>query len=196
MRFTSTNRADGLGRIFFGSPPQSDRPVGVRARWNAIADRAANTSHNRTHRGTIADFAVEAMFLSPWEPGYSPQFAGWRILPHVYLPESWNLPVRVGFVAEYSFQNTSGLSTAPAPRTGGTSNRRCCCVGNGACFHRRWSTTARSKVSSLNRISNPRCISCFSEGSGKLGIRSRRPGTRADPEELVRVALGQEAERP
>ena len=56
--------------------------------------------------GLSPNFAVGAMFLSAWEPGYSPQFAGWRILPHVYLPESWNLPVRVGFVAEFSFQNT------------------------------------------------------------------------------------------
>jgi hypothetical protein len=46
------------------------------------------------------------MFLSAWEPGYVPQFAGWRVLPHVYLPESWNLPVRIGFVAEFSFQKT------------------------------------------------------------------------------------------
>jgi hypothetical protein len=56
--------------------------------------------------GLSPNFAVGAMFLSVWEPGYSPQFAGWRILPHVYLPESWNLPVRAGFVAEFSFQST------------------------------------------------------------------------------------------
>jgi hypothetical protein len=47
------------------------------------------------------------MFLSAWEPGFSPQFAGWRVLPHFYAPESWNLPVRLGFVAEFSFQNTA-----------------------------------------------------------------------------------------
>jgi hypothetical protein len=51
-------------------------------------------------------FALGFMFLSAWQPGYSPEFGGWRVLPHVYLPESWNLPVRVGFVAEFSFQNT------------------------------------------------------------------------------------------
>ena len=27
------------------------------------------------------------------------------MLPHVYAPKSWRLPVRVGFVAEFSFQN-------------------------------------------------------------------------------------------
>ena len=46
------------------------------------------------------------MFLNAWQPGYSPQFAGWRMLPHLYAPESWNLPIRLGFVAEFSFQNT------------------------------------------------------------------------------------------
>ena len=51
-------------------------------------------------------FAVGFMFLNAWQPGYSPQFAGWRVLPHAYAPESWHLPVRLGFVAEFSFQNT------------------------------------------------------------------------------------------
>jgi hypothetical protein len=56
--------------------------------------------------GLSESFAVGFMFLNAWEPGYSPQFAGWRILPHVYAPESWRLPVRLGFVAEFSFQKT------------------------------------------------------------------------------------------
>jgi hypothetical protein len=46
------------------------------------------------------------MFLNAWEPGYSPQFAGWRVLPHFYAPETWRLPFRLGFVSEFSFQNT------------------------------------------------------------------------------------------
>lgn len=56
--------------------------------------------------GLSESFAVGFMFLNAWEPGYSPQFAGWRVLPHVYAPEAWHLPVRLGFVAEFSFQNT------------------------------------------------------------------------------------------
>jgi hypothetical protein len=55
--------------------------------------------------GLSENFAVGFMFLNAWEPGYSPQFAGWRVLPHLYAPESWNLPVRLGFVAEFSFQS-------------------------------------------------------------------------------------------
>src|SRR5258708_4526517 len=56
--------------------------------------------------GIAPTFAIGFMFLNAWEPGYSPQFAGWRILPHIYAPESWHLPLRVGLVAELSFQKT------------------------------------------------------------------------------------------
>jgi hypothetical protein len=55
--------------------------------------------------GISENFAIGFMFLNAWEPGYSLQFAGWRVLPHIYAPESWGLPVRLGFVAEFSFQN-------------------------------------------------------------------------------------------
>jgi hypothetical protein len=69
-------------------------------------------THDQTHLtleptfGLSGNFAVGFMFLNAWEPGYSPQFAGWRVLPHVYAPESWRLPFRLGFVAEFSFQKT------------------------------------------------------------------------------------------
>ena len=56
--------------------------------------------------GLSPNFALGFMFLNAWQPGYSPQFAGWRMLPHLYAPESWNLPIRLGFVAEFSFQKT------------------------------------------------------------------------------------------
>jgi hypothetical protein len=56
--------------------------------------------------GFSENFALGFMFLNAWEPGDSPQFAGWRVLPHFYAPESWRLPFRLGFVAEFSFQNT------------------------------------------------------------------------------------------
>ena len=56
--------------------------------------------------GLSQSFAVGFMFLNAWQPGNSPQFAGWRVLPHFYAPDSWDLPVRLGFVAEFSFQKT------------------------------------------------------------------------------------------
>ena len=69
------------------------------------------TTH-QTHRtleptfGISENFAVGFMFLSAWEPGNSPQYAGWRVLPHFYAPEGWHLPFRLGFVSEFSFQST------------------------------------------------------------------------------------------
>jgi hypothetical protein len=56
--------------------------------------------------GLSENLAVGFMFLSAYDPGSSPQFAGWRVLPHFYAPESWRLPFRLGFVAEFSFQKT------------------------------------------------------------------------------------------
>jgi hypothetical protein len=56
--------------------------------------------------GLSESFALGFMILNAWQPGYAPQFAGWRMLPHMYAPESWRLPVRLGFVAEFSFQKT------------------------------------------------------------------------------------------
>ena len=82
-------------------------PKGVNAR-----DGALLPTHNQTHLtleptvGVTEAFALGFMFLNAWEPGYSPQFAGWRVLPHFYAPESWRLPFRLGFVSEFSFQNT------------------------------------------------------------------------------------------
>ena len=46
---------------------------------------------------TREHFRPAFMFLKAWEPGYNLQFAGWRVLPHFYLPESWDLPVRREF---------------------------------------------------------------------------------------------------
>ena len=57
--------------------------------------------------GISENFAVGFMFLNAWEPGNSPEYAGWRVLPHFYAPESWKLPFRLGFVTEFSFQNTA-----------------------------------------------------------------------------------------
>jgi len=68
---------------------------------------------NQTHLtfeptvGLSENFAFGFMALSAWEPGHAPEFAGWRVLPHFYAPESWRLPFKLGFVAEFSFQNTS-----------------------------------------------------------------------------------------
>ena len=80
------------------------------AQGTAVRDGTLLPTARQTHLtleptvGLSPNFAVGMMFLNAWQPGYVPQFAGWRVLPHVYLPESWDLPIRVGFVAEFSFQ--------------------------------------------------------------------------------------------
>jgi len=56
----------------------------------------------------LADHAaLGLMFLTARRPGTGPEFAGWRVLPHLYAPESWDLPFRLGFVAELSFQSVT-----------------------------------------------------------------------------------------
>jgi hypothetical protein len=86
--------------------------LNLTAQGTAVRDGTLLPTAQQTHltleptAGLSPNFAVGMMFLNAWEPGYAPQFAGWRVLPHVYLPESWDLPVRVGFVAEFSFQKT------------------------------------------------------------------------------------------
>jgi hypothetical protein len=86
--------------------------VNLTARGTSQRDGTLLPTAQQTHLtleptvGLSPNFALGMMFLSAWEPGYTPQFAGWRLLPHFYLPESWDLPVHVGLVAEFSFQNT------------------------------------------------------------------------------------------
>ena len=87
--------------------------LNVEAQGTSVADGGLLPTRHQTHLtleptvGISPGFAVGFMFLNAWEPGYSPQFAGWRVLPHFYAPESWDLPVRLGFVAEFSFQKTA-----------------------------------------------------------------------------------------
>jgi hypothetical protein len=98
--------------------PMSFREVSLETHLTYLAQGTATrdgtllpTTH-QTHLtleptfGVSPNFALGFMLLNAWEPGNSPQFAGWRVLPHFYAPESWDLPVRLGFVAEFSFQNT------------------------------------------------------------------------------------------
>ena len=97
--------------------PQSWRQYSLEAHLNTepqgspARDGTLLPTENQTHltleptMGISPSLAVGFMFLNAWEPGYAPQFAGWRVLPHFYAPESWRLPFRLGFVAEFSFQN-------------------------------------------------------------------------------------------
>lgn len=98
--------------------PQSWREYSLEAHVNFNAQGSAERdgpllpASHQTHvtleptLGISENFALGFMFLNAWEPGNSPQYAGTRILPHFYAPESWALPFRLGLVAEFSFQDT------------------------------------------------------------------------------------------
>lgn len=58
--------------------------------------------------GITDNISLGFMLLTAARPGGSGlEYAGWRILPHVYAPKSWRLPVDIGFVGEFSFQRTN-----------------------------------------------------------------------------------------
>ena len=58
--------------------------------------------------GGITDHvSLGVMLLSAKRPGYGLDYAGWRILPHFYVPEEWHWPLRAGLVAEFSFQRST-----------------------------------------------------------------------------------------
>ncbi len=57
--------------------------------------------------GVTPNASLGVMLLTGEVPGgIGLQYAGWRILPHLYAPRTWSLPVDMGFVAEFSFQST------------------------------------------------------------------------------------------
>ncbi len=82
-------------------------------------------SGTKDYRGTVAPFedqlhatleltagltdniSIGFMELNAQRPGNSLQYAGWRVLPHFYVPEAWHWPVLAGLVTEFSFQNTT-----------------------------------------------------------------------------------------
>ncbi|HEX2713996.1 MAG TPA: hypothetical protein VHM88_17520 [Candidatus Acidoferrales bacterium] len=58
-------------------------------------------------RGITAHFSMGIMLLSAVRPGGSGlEYAGVRLLPHLYAPKSWHLPLDLGLVSEFSFQRT------------------------------------------------------------------------------------------
>ena len=56
--------------------------------------------------GITQEAALGVMLLTARRPGGTLQYAGWRILPHFYAPRSWHLPVDLGLISEFSFQDT------------------------------------------------------------------------------------------
>jgi hypothetical protein len=57
--------------------------------------------------GLMDNLSLGFMQLNGRRPGNSLEYAGWRVLPHLYVPRSWHWPIDVGLVAEFSFQKTT-----------------------------------------------------------------------------------------
>lgn len=78
------------------------------------ADGTVAPTNNQFHMtfeltgGLTNNIALGMMLLTAERPGGPAlEYAGWRLLPHFYAPKSWNLPLDLGFVAEFGFQNTA-----------------------------------------------------------------------------------------
>jgi hypothetical protein len=57
--------------------------------------------------GLTDDFRLAAVLLTAKRPDQSLEYAGFRVLPHIYAPPRWNLPLNLGLVAEFSFSKAA-----------------------------------------------------------------------------------------
>jgi hypothetical protein len=57
--------------------------------------------------GVTGDVSFGIMQLNAWRPGGPLESAGWRLVPHLYVPRSWHLPVDLGLVAEFAFERAA-----------------------------------------------------------------------------------------
>src|SRR5260370_26867123 len=62
---------------------------------------------NELTAGLTDNISLGLMQLNARRPDHGPEYAGWRLLPHFYVPRSWHLPLDLGLVAEFSFQRTT-----------------------------------------------------------------------------------------
>lgn len=53
--------------------------------------------------GVTDDFRAAVVLLTAKRPDGPYEYAGFRVLPHIYAPQRWHLPLNLGFVAEFSF---------------------------------------------------------------------------------------------
>jgi len=60
--------------------------------------------------GVIDDVSFGVMQLNARVPGGPLESVGWRLVPHLYVPRSWHLPVDLGLVAEFAFENAAWAS--------------------------------------------------------------------------------------
>ncbi len=88
------------------------------AEGTTAAQGPAAASQNQIHQtyeltgAVIPEFSFGIMQLNARLPGGPLQAAGWRLVPHLYAPRKWRLPVLLGVTAEFSFEKVlPGAST-------------------------------------------------------------------------------------
>jgi hypothetical protein len=62
--------------------------------------------------GIMADVSFGVMQFNARRPGGPLESAGWRLVPHLYVPRSWHWPINVGLVVEFAFQNPAWAADA------------------------------------------------------------------------------------
>jgi hypothetical protein len=75
------------------------------ARSAAQADQSVFHDTYELTAGVTDDVSIGVMQLNARRPGGPLQSAGWRLVPHLYVPRSWHLPVDFGLVVEIAFEN-------------------------------------------------------------------------------------------
>jgi hypothetical protein len=54
--------------------------------------------------GLTRNFSMGAMLLDARRVDGAVEYAGWKLLPHLYAPANWRLPAEIGVVAEFTVQ--------------------------------------------------------------------------------------------
>jgi|HubBroStandDraft_6_1064221.scaffolds.fasta_scaffold707900_2 hypothetical protein len=78
---------------------------------NYVAQGANSATQSAFHdtyeltAGLTDDVSFGVMQLNARRPGGPLESAGWRLVPHLYVPRSWHLPVDFGLVVEFAFEN-------------------------------------------------------------------------------------------
>ena len=84
--------------------PLLPRTFTYEAHMNYIA-KGAEGFHfaSEVTAGVTNDFRAALVALTAKRPDGPYDYAGFRVLPHIYAPQRWHLPLNLGFVAEFSF---------------------------------------------------------------------------------------------
>jgi hypothetical protein len=77
---------------------------------NYVARSAVATTRDVLHDtyeltvGITHTFSFGVMQLNARQPGSPLESAGWRLVPHLYIPRSWHWPIDIGLVTEFAFE--------------------------------------------------------------------------------------------